>query len=58
MKSKRKAEVSKALHAVKRLRELADRYGGPTKDLSEEEILRSIKKVREEFWDKRLASRS
>lgn len=58
MKTKRRTDSKKALEALCKLRALSDRYGGPTKGMTEEEILRSIKKAREEYWDRQLASRS
>jgi hypothetical protein len=46
-----------ALNILTRIRREADRRSGPTKGLSKEEVIRSIKKTREELWTQYLASR-
>ena len=47
-----------ALRILERIRREANRRGGPTKGMSQEEIIRSIKKTREELWTQYLAPRS
>jgi hypothetical protein len=54
-KTKTKADPQKAAAILRRIQQLSDRFGGPTKGMSKAEILRSIKKVRQELWDKYLA---
>lgn len=56
LKQRPKADPKRALEALRRARELSDRYGGPTKGMTEEQIIASIKKTREELWDEYLAS--
>jgi hypothetical protein len=46
-----------ALRILTRIRREADRRGGPTKGLSKEEVIKSIKKTRAELWMQYLASR-
>ncbi len=53
----RKPDAQAALEHLRRAQELSDRFGGPTKGMTEAAILASIKKVREELWNQYLASR-
>ena len=54
---KRLPNSAKALEHLRRARELSDRFGGPTKGMTQDEIIASIKRAREELWDQYLASR-
>ena len=56
-KAKGRPDPKKALEILRRIQEMSDRYGGPTQGMTEEEILRSIKKTREELWREYLAPR-
>ncbi len=53
---KKKVDVAKALAQFHKLREhgLGDRFKG----VSEEEIIRALKKTREEIWQEKVAARS
>ena len=55
---RRRPDSAKALEHLRKIRELSDRFGGPTKGMTKEEIIVSIKKTREELWDRYLASGS
>ena len=57
LKKRTKADSKKALEVLRRAQELSDRYGGPTKGMTEDQIIASIKKTREELWDQYLAPR-
>ena len=56
-RAKRKPDSKKAMEILQRIKAMSDRYGGPTAGMTEEEILRSIKKTREELWREYLAPR-
>ncbi|OGH60947.1 MAG: hypothetical protein A3G34_17310 [Candidatus Lindowbacteria bacterium RIFCSPLOWO2_12_FULL_62_27] len=56
-KSKNAARGRRAMALIRKIQAMSDKYGGPTKGKTEEEILRAMKKTREELWDKYLASR-
>ena len=56
-KAKGKPNPKKALEILHRIQEMSDRYGGPTQGMTKAEILRSIKKTREELWREYLAPR-
>jgi len=56
-KAKGKPNPKKALEILRRIQEMSDRHGGPTKGMTKEQILRSIKKTREELWREYLAPR-
>ena len=53
-KKRTRANPQKALARLRKLREMSDRFGGPTKGMTEEQVIASIKKVREELWDQHL----
>ena len=57
VKAKRKPDPKKAMEILQRIKAMADRYGGPTQGMTEKEILRSIKKTREDLWREYLAPR-
>ena len=53
-----KPNVKKAkVHLVK-LRELVSKKRPVFSDMSEEEVIKAIRKTREEIWDKKFAARS
>ena len=56
-KAKGKPDPKKAMEILHRIKAMADRYGGPTQGMTENEILRSIKKTREDLWREYLAPR-
>ena len=56
-KAKKKPDPKKAMEILQRIKAMSDRYGGPTAGMTEGEILRSIKKTREELWREYLAPR-
>lgn len=56
-KKGRRANPKKAKEILRRLKESSERYGGPTKGLTTEQVVALVKKTREELWDQYLASR-
>ena len=53
----RRTDPEKAQAALRRLREMSDLYGGPTKGMTKNQVVALVKKTREELWDQYLASR-
>ncbi len=53
-----KRDPKKALEILRRSQNLSSRHGGPTQGMTKDEIIRSIKKTREELWSTYLAPRS
>lgn len=53
----RRVNSRKAKAILRQLRETSDRYGGPTKGMTKEEVIAAVKKTREGLWDRYLASR-
>ena len=54
----KKPDVKRAKTQVAKLRKLAFHKKSPLTDMKEEEVIKLIRKTREELWDKKLASRS
>ncbi len=53
-----KLNIKKAKIHLTKLRQLAKRKKTPLAEMSEEEVIKTIRKTREELWDKKLAARS
>ena len=51
-----KVNIKKANMHLAKLRRLATREKSPLAEMSEEEVIKTIRKTREELWDKKLAS--
>ena len=51
-----KVNIKKAKMHLAKLRRLAARKKSPLAEMSEEEVIKTIRKTREELWDKKLAS--
>ena len=56
-KAHHRPDPKKALEILRRIQEMSDRYGGPTQGMTKAEIIRSIKKTREDLWRQYLAPR-
>lgn len=54
----KRPDPKKALEHLRRAQELSDRYGGPTKGMTEEEIIASIKDKRNARWEAKFAART
>jgi hypothetical protein len=53
-----KPNVKKAQRHLEKLRKLISKRKHPFSDMTEEEIINTLRKTREELWDKKLAARS
>ncbi len=53
-----KPNTQEALEHLERAMFLSTRFGGPTKGMSEEEIITSIKEKRNARWEAKFAARS
>lgn len=53
-----KPNPKKAKKHLDKLRELIKKRKDPFFEMSEEEIIKALRKTREELWEKKLASRS
>lgn len=53
-----KPNVKKAKIHLTKLRQLISKKKTPLADMNEEEVIKTIRKTREELWDKKLATRS
>ena len=51
-------DVKKALGHLRRAQELSRRFGGPTKGMTKEEIIQSIKEKRNARWEAKFAVRT
>ncbi len=58
MAKTKRPDPQEALACLKRAQALSDRYGGPTKGMSEEEIIAVIKEDRNTRWETKFAPRS
>ena len=54
----KKPDVRRAKTHLNKLRKLTSRKKSPLVDMKEEEVIKVIRKTREELWDKKLATRS
>ncbi|MEW6042369.1 MAG: hypothetical protein AB1633_12695 [Elusimicrobiota bacterium] len=52
-----KPDVKKAKRHLKKLRELVSKRKHPFSDMTEDEIIETLRKTREEIWEKKLATR-
>lgn len=52
-----KPNVKKAKVHLSKLRRLTSQKKTPFSDMSEEEVIKAIRRTREEIWDKKLAAR-
>ncbi|MBI5181587.1 MAG: hypothetical protein HZA06_01590 [Nitrospirae bacterium] len=53
-----KPNVKKAQRHLEKLRKLISKRKHPLSDMTEEEVIKTLRKTREEIWDKKLATRS
>lgn len=53
-----KPNVKKAKLHLAKLRRLVSKKKTPLSNMSEEEVIKTMRKMREEIWDKKLAARS
>lgn len=53
-----KVNIKKAKMHLAKLRRLAAQKKSPLAEMSEEQVIKTIRKTREELWDKKLATRS
>lgn len=53
-----KVNIRKAKTHLAKLRRLTAQKKSPLAEMSEEEVIKTIRKTREELWDKKLATRS
>jgi hypothetical protein len=58
MARKPKLNIKKAKRHLARLRQLTSKKPVHLLQMSEEEVIKAIRKTREEIWDKKLAARS
>lgn len=54
----RRPDPKKALECLRRAQERNRRYGGPTKGMTEEEIIASVKEKRNARWEAKFAART
>lgn len=54
----RRPNPKKALERLRRAQELSDRYGGPTKGMTKEQIIAAIKEDRNARWEAKFAART
>jgi len=52
-----KPDVKKAKGHLKKLRELVSKRKHPFFDMTEDEIIETLRKTREEIWEKKLVTR-
>jgi hypothetical protein len=57
LKAKR-PDPKRALEHLRKAQEISDRYGGPTKGMTDEEIIASIKDKRNARWEAKFAART
>lgn len=57
MKIMAKPNVKKAKKHLNKLRQLVSKKRTPFLDMSEEDVIRAIRKTREEIWEKKLVAR-
>ena len=51
-------DTKKALEHLRRAQKISDRFGGPTKGLTEEEIIVLVKEERNARWEAKFAART